>query len=169
MSNSAANKYLIDGIDIWNTFGIGIEKGSDDFLKIPARKESTTHDWADENGIDVDLTRTFFKHREGQLKMFMLLKEEFMTIPEIEATFWSVYNGFINLLSKPGTRRLEIIELSRQFFVYYKDNNVYERFTRIKGTNVIATKFTITVVETRPSINNTPTYIITENGKFLIA
>ncbi len=62
-----SNRYYIDGIDLWTTFRIGVEKGSDDFLKIPQRKESTTHDWQDEDGIDIDLTRNFYKHEHFYL------------------------------------------------------------------------------------------------------
>jgi hypothetical protein len=160
-NNSPDNRYFLDGIDLWKTFSIAVQKGSDFFLKLPARKDSVTHDWKDEDGIDIDTSRVYFKEREAQIEMWSVTKTE--------DEFWTKYNNFLSVWRKPGTRRLEVIELSRQFFIIYKDNNIFERFTRIKNSDLIATKFTITVLELKPSVNTAPTFLIEERGRFLIS
>ena len=52
--------WFLDGIDVWKNFAIAIEKGTSDTLRYPAFKPPISHDWPDQNGIDVDLTKKFF-------------------------------------------------------------------------------------------------------------
>ncbi len=152
--------YFIDGIDLWQTFGIGVEDGSDDLLKIPEAKDRTSHDWLDESGIDIDLSRTFLKPREVSLKCFI--------ISNSESDFWTKFNQFIQLLIKPELRRLSITEHDKNYYVYYQDNNIYERFTRIKNSSKIACKFTLTLVEKNPAFSNGQTFLVDEDNRFII-
>jgi hypothetical protein len=153
--------YFIDGMDLWTTFGIGIEGGSDDFLKIPERKESTTHDWPDEDGIDVDLSRTFYKQREVTLKCWSKTANK--------TDFYAKYSELIALFRKPGTRRLSINRHNKDYYIHYKANSTFDsfNFTVLPSGNIL-TKFNITVVEVKPGFNNTPTFIIDEVGRFII-
>lgn len=152
--------YFIDGIDLWN-FKIFVASGSEDFLRYPAKKDSITHDWPDQNGIDVDLFKNFLKEREITLQCAI--------VTTTEAEFWDNYYGFLKLMTKPGRRRIEITEFSnQQFFVYYKDCAVFERFTRIKQTNLVACKFSLLLVENEPSVQNGKVFLIDEQGRFIV-
>lgn len=158
---SPENMYLIDGIDLWTFFGITIEKGGlDDFLKIPKRKESTTHNWQDENGLDVDLSRTFLEAKDIVLKCFI--------IADNEVQFWDNYNRFLALLIKPGTRRFTVNVFGLDYYVYYKDCTIYQKLTAFKQTGKLICKFNLTIVEKVPGFQNIPTYVVEESGKFII-
>jgi len=153
--------YFLDGRDLWDTFNIGVESGSDDFLKIPERKDSITHNWLDEDGTDVDLSRTFFKSREVNLHCFSQNANR--------EKFWENYNSLITLFRKPGSRRLTITRHNKDYFVYYKDNNAYQsfRFT-VMPSGSILTKFTLTLAEPKPTFEYQPTFLTDEAGRFII-
>ncbi|RPE05558.1 hypothetical protein EGT74_24555 [Chitinophaga lutea] len=156
-------QYYIDGADLYLVYGILIASGSDDFLRLPDRKESITNDWLDENGIDIDLSRVFLKSKECTLECAILAANEI--------DFWTKYDSFFAMLIKPGLRRLEITELSSSFYVYYKDCPSYDRVTRIKTgphAGKVGAKFSITFVEQKPRLDASNVYVITQNNKFII-
>lgn len=155
------NRHFIDGMDLWNVFSIFVESGSDGFLQYAARKESISHDWLDRNGVDVDLSRYFFDSRNITLRCAMMANSE--------ADFWLKHQGFIAMLTQPGPRRITVVEFGeRSFMVYYKECNDFDRFTRIKDTNQVATKFTLVLVESEPSVDSSHEFIVDEEGRFLI-
>lgn len=160
MPYSIGNSYYIDGLSLYNYFGVGVEDGSNDLLKPPDRKDSISHDWTDENGIDIDLSRVFLQSREATFQMFILADNE--------ADFWNKYNAFVSYLQKPGTRRLTISEFNKDFYVFYKSCKTFARFTRIKEVNKVACKFTLVLVEKDPSASEAPTFLITEDSRFII-
>jgi hypothetical protein len=153
--------YEIDGLALYPAFGVGVESGSDDLLKFPKRKDSTSHDWLDENGIDVDLTRVFLESREATFDMWLMADNE--------DDFWTKYNNFCAYMVKPGLRRLTIAELGKDYFVYYKEMKTLSRLTRIKETNKVAIKFTITFEEPDPTTSTEQVFIVDGEGSFIIA
>lgn len=156
-------QYYIDGSDLYMVFGITVESGSDDLLKFPSRKESISHNWQDENGIDVDLSRVFFEAREATFSCNFIANSQ--------ADFWTKYNSFIYKMMQPGLRRLEVSEFDKSFYVYYKDCPSYARYTKIKkgpDAGKILCKFQITFVESKPVLDSSNVYIITDDTKFLI-
>ncbi len=155
-------KYFIDGIDIQTVFGIRVESGSDDLLKYPAKKDSITHDWQDANGVDVDLTKLFFKERTISLRCNILV--------EAEEEFWNKYQSFLAQMAKPGYRRLQLSEFGeKSFYVYYKECTSFERKTNIKNNpGKIACKFTLNMVEGEPNIDNNNVFIVDEQGRFIV-
>lgn len=154
------NTYFIDGYSLYTYFGIGVESGSADFLKFPDRKDSTSHDWKDENGLDVDLTRVFLAAREATLNMWLLADDE--------NDFWTKYNLFLSSVTKPGLRRLTVSEFDRDYYVYYKKMVTLTRLTRIKDTTKIGLKFSVTFIEQDPTTNAQPTYIVDNFNRFII-
>jgi hypothetical protein len=158
-------QYFMDSRDLWTVHSIIMEPGtSDQFLKLPDRKDSTRNDWRDEDGVEMDLSRVFFAPREMTLNIAMIV--------DTEASFWAKRNSFVAMLKQPGLRRLEIAELSQSFYVIYKSNPDFTRFTRIKqGTfrDKIAVKFSIVVEELQPKLANANVYVVTQTGKFIIA
>lgn len=158
---NAAGYYFIDGKDLWTIFGMFVEDGTDDFLKYPAKKESITHDWRDSNGLDVDTSRPFFTERQITLRIGMVV--------ESENDFWLKYNAFLNQMMLPGLRRFEPTELGfRSFYCFYKECTSFTRFTRLKGTTKIGIKFTLSIVESEPSLENDTVFIVDEDGRFIV-
>jgi hypothetical protein len=161
MTIDLSNRHFIDGIDLWIAFGVFVESGSDDFLKWPGAKQGISHDWQDSNGVDVDLSRRFLDQRTVQLKCAI--------IADSEIDFWLKHQRFIAALVQPGKRRFEIAQFTgKSFYVYYKETGNFSRFTRIKGADKVACKFSITIVENEPQIDNDNVFIVDDAGRFLI-
>ncbi|MHA4844410.1 hypothetical protein ACX0G7_09610 [Flavitalea antarctica] len=157
-----AGHYSIDGRDLYTVFAMIVESGSDSFLKYPAKKESITHDWLDSDGQDVDLSRVFFKERDVTLTI--------VTLAESAADFRAKYDGFLDLMKQPGLRRIHITELDKDYHVFYKECNNFSRFTRVKvgaGEKVVC-RFTVVFTETAPSVTGSTTFIIDEDGRYLV-
>jgi hypothetical protein len=153
--------YQIDGMDLWDTFGIGVESGSDDFLKIPERKDSITHDWLDEDGLEVDLSRTFFKARDVVLKCW--------ATADTKESFFTRYYQLITVFRKPGLRRLSVARHQKDYFVFYKDNNAMQSFNfTVLSSGKVFTKFSLTVNETKPSFQAVQTFLVDEQNRFII-
>jgi hypothetical protein len=159
MPSEAEGRWYINGKDMFTTFGIGISKGSDDFLRFPKKKDSITHDWMDRNGLDVDLSRIFFDAKEVTLDCWILA--------DGEADFWLKYKGFLAEISQPGVQRLTVSELSQSFFVFYKECTRFERPTRIKDTAKVGAFFTIVVVEQEPEFLDEELIIVDDAGRYL--
>lgn len=156
-------QYYMDGADLWLVYGVTIRAGSDDLMKFPERKDSISHDWEDENGIDIDLSRVFLQSREATFQCNIIANNE--------QDFWQKYNSFLAMLVQPNLRRLEISELSASYFVYYKQCPSFTRFTRIKAgphSGKVAAQFTITLVEQSPNIDASNRYVIDEQNRFII-
>lgn len=156
-----AGTYQIDGIDLWTTFGIFVEDGSDGFLKFPPSKEKYTHDWLDANGIDTDLSKVYTGQKEIIIR--------FCIVVQTEAEFWNNREAFFALLTQPMTRRIYVKEFNRSFFVYYEECTDFTRYTRILETNLIGCKFTVKFKEHEPENPDlAQRYLITQDGRFII-
>lgn len=160
---SAQGLYFLDGFDLWTTFGIAVQKGSADFLKMPPKKQSTEHDWPDANGIDVDLSAMYFSQREGTLTLLM--------VAESEQEWWDRYELFKSLLSQPGLRRLSITAHGqRSYYVFYKETSSWSQVKPLQNSSgKVMQQFSITIVEPEPQPSNLNLFLTTEDGKLLIA
>lgn len=157
---SASGLMSIDSNDWYDVYGwVVAPNGYDDFLRFWDRKTPMQHDWADANGIDVDLTTPVFKAKEINMPGAIVAKTE--------AEFWTRYRAMFNLLAQPGTRRIYVAEFSRSFYVYYDSCTAFGRLTRIKG-NQVACKYTLKFIEPVPSLFNPFSYLVDKNGNKLI-
>lgn len=163
---SLNGKWRLDGIDLWSTYGVILEEGSAYFLKYPPKKESTSHDWGDANGIDVDLQRIFLGQREGVLN--------FAIFANSTQEYFDKHDAFISLWVQPLTRRLEIAaHNNRSYFIHYKETNNYDQVGKLRDGNPLAQyrvahRFSMVVVEPEPRLYPGNVYIVTSDGKFLI-
>lgn len=158
-----AGQYFIDGKDLFLVFGIVIEKGIDDLLKMPTRKDSISHDWLDENGVDVDLSRVYFEPRDISLQCHI--------IAENAADFKTKYQSFQATLAQPELRRLEVSSLGSSYYLYYKECPSFVRVSKIADSirsGKVACSLTITFVEKEPVIDSSNIYMVTEDNKFMI-
>lgn len=157
--------WIIDGIDIWKTYGVALEIGSADFLKYPPKKPSIEHDWEDSDGIDVDLSRIFTSKREGVLN--------FLIFANTNTEYFDKHDAFFSLWKQPGLRRLELAaHNNRSYFIYYQETNNWQQVGALQIGNLtyqIAHKFSVVVVEPEPKLYPGNVFIVTEDGKFIIS
>lgn len=98
---------IINGVDIatWDMF---ILKDSDsDFLSFPDRKEPTSNNWQEYDGLDVDLTEVYFNAKKVVTRFFIKA--------DTGAEFLYRLNAFHTLISAPGTLSLYSREFDRTF------------------------------------------------------
>jgi hypothetical protein len=134
----ATGLYLMDSLDMWTTYGVFVEKGHDQFLMLPERKESITYSWPDQDGIDIDTATPRFKEREVTLNCSIIANNE--------ADFWSKYDALKVALTAPGTRNLYVNELGKDFDVIYMKCPSFTKYTRLKTVSKIAAKFQIVFI-----------------------
>lgn len=157
--------WYLDGIDLWTAFAIAIKEGTALFLQTPERKESISHDWPDQNGLDIDTSKIFFKERTITLQCWLLA--------QTETEYWQKKNAFLSQIKKPGQRRLSFTShQGRSYFVVYQSTSGYRQ---IKGRtlknipdNMVVHEFNLTVLEPSPQLESGDTFIVDEDGRFII-
>jgi hypothetical protein len=142
-----------------------IYKGTTQFLELPPRKESITHDWRSDDGLDIDASRIFFAARDVPL--------ECSIITTTEKDFLIKRDLLMEQFRKPGLRRLNFTSTGqRSFYVIYKDSSNWQAVEALKGSPMegqIMYKFTITFTEPNPVVGGSyDTFLITEDGAFII-
>jgi hypothetical protein len=134
---------LIDGVDVYDELGFIVSKGSmEDWVLFPERKQPFTHDWRDENGIEVDLEHVYLKEKKVSLKVY------FVADSEIE--FWGKYKKTLDLLTSPGARTVYYRAMSKEFSVYYTRASSPVRKKGTKDVNQIIFGMTIEFVMPDP-------------------
>ena len=106
--------YEIDSNDLEDTYGVHVQEvtGHLDFLQ---RKDSTAHDWKDENGEEefTDAADIKFKPRDISLQCYIKAANR--------NTFFINLDAFKVLLQSAGTHTLALPYMSTTFTVYFKD------------------------------------------------
>ncbi len=105
----------IDGKDIYTNYGVIIaEGGYNELLQFPAINEPDRNDWAEENGVDVDLSSLTFQARE-------------ITIPfaVISGKNW---RGFYEMLTAVGYRSVNIPALGKIYTLRVSEMPAFEHF-----------------------------------------
>lgn len=92
-------RYLIDGIDIREAYGVVISK-SNGLLSRPKTKTPPKTDWKDYHGEVVDLSATRKEPRTITLKGWMPADNK--------GDLAAKWNAFMRIFDKPGTRRLTV-------------------------------------------------------------
>lgn len=107
---------IIDGIDL-ATYGTFIERGgSDDFLPFPDRREPDQNDWAEHDGLEVDLTDCYFDPKKVRVNYVIVANDAML--------FKQYLNSIATLHQEPGLRSVFVREFNRTFemrFVGFPD------------------------------------------------
>lgn len=160
-------KYKLNNKDFKGVFGLDVMSGSSDFLAFPNRKQSLERNWAEQNGLEIDLLEPKFEARE--FKLICSLNIVNLGTPTAAVTeFWNKYNGLFTELSGLGTHELYIADLGRTFTVYYKKQVNISKITPI-SSGKIAVTFELIFGETDPSDNIEAVYLVDEQDRYLIA
>lgn len=98
---------IIDTVDI-AAYGAFIERGgSDDFLSFPDRRTPDFNDWAEYDGLDVDLSDLSFEAKKVSV--------DYVITGENETLFKHRLNSFKTLHYQPGYRQVYVREFNRTF------------------------------------------------------
>jgi hypothetical protein len=120
----------IDGFDGWNEFGIFILKeGLNDWLAFPAVKDRFSHDWKDEDGIEIDTGEVYLKEKNVSLRIIFVAGSP--------AEFWENYEKLQLLLISGGVRKIRIGELGRDFEACYLSSSEVSKPKPLRGTEKI--------------------------------
>jgi hypothetical protein len=122
----------IDGIDIYDEFGVIVEgDGYDELLSFPSLKEPDKNDWPEENGIEVDLSEPRLQHKEIAVRFAL-----------VRGFSWRPFYAF---LSSNGYRTLNIPALGRTWALRVSEMPELEVFDS-------AALFSVKFVEDNPTI-----------------
>lgn len=98
---------IINNIDIAN-WGMFIIRGGDsDFLSFPDRKDPSSNNWKEYDGLDIDLSEIFFNAKKVNVKFFIKA--------DTGDEFLYRLNSFYELISTPGTISLYSREFQKTF------------------------------------------------------
>jgi len=93
-------KWFIDGIDIYDVYGVGIEKGGyNDLFKVPSLKAPISNDWHEQDGEEVDLEDPKLDNKSVSIGFAAARRDH--------------TNNFIAMLTEPGYRVLSIPSLRK--------------------------------------------------------
>ena len=115
--NIPVSAYELDGIP-FDRFGIVIEKGLDDIIKMPAIKKTLSSAYRTSNGIEYDAELVKFSSKEVTLKGCFITSD----IPR----FWACYEAFFGALIQPGLRYLYVDYMGDEYPCYYKKSDDFE-------------------------------------------
>lgn len=110
MGNATARHYL-NGLDVYETYGVIISGGSASFLGMPKRKEGLAYEWPDENGTQRDLATAVFE--EKQVLLSCALKAA-----DID-DFWAKRLAFQQQLNRPGWQLWRVMDNNRDYKVRF--------------------------------------------------
>lgn len=87
------NRLIINDIDVFSNYGVFVvEEGLEELVQYPALKKITTNDWAEENGLEPDLSVPVLSSRSLTIN-FAILDKSYSTIESfISFLSTSVYN-----------------------------------------------------------------------------
>jgi hypothetical protein len=137
-------KCYIDGVDIYTTYGVVLEK-SEGTLAPLQLKDPVTHSWPDEHGDDVYLDKVYLQPREITLKCAIVATSA--------SGYVTALKNFFNALVAPKYRYLKLANINKGYLVYLKEATDVTRITRMTGNPVIG-RFTIRLYEPHP-VNRT--------------
>lgn len=105
--------YIIDGVDIWQTYGAVILKGSyNSLLSYPARKTPDYDDWFEQDYIDVDFSKPFFDYTNVTIKIGIYGSDKDDLLDKLES--------FKIFLNKSGERIFNLSGINKDINLRYK-------------------------------------------------
>jgi hypothetical protein len=148
MSTNALNgmygHLVIDGVNAWPDLGfIVLRKSMNSWLLFPERKAPFTHDWRDEDGIEIDLEHVYLKEKKVSLIALFAA--------DSEVQFWNNYREALELMAAPGIQTVYYRELDKDFGVYYTGASNPVSYGRLKGMDVVLFGMTLNFVMPDPS------------------
>lgn len=135
--------YTINGNDMLATYGAVITDKPTDPIKPPDRKPSLQNDYADSNGIEIDLSLPTFAERTIDLSVMI-------QAPDI-ATFKTYFNALMTVFSTAGTFALECTAMAKTFDIFYSKTTSVTRYGSLNG-GTITVVYDLEFIEPVPTI-----------------
>lgn len=131
------NKFKINTVDIYTTYGATILKGSYADLLMPAKpRKRLEHEYTDQNGVKVDkISPLTFEPKRFSMR--------FAIKASSDTEFWSRYNAFFAAVAVKTYISLWIYDLNATYTLYYEGCTKVEKLTRIAGSNFVYAVFDI--------------------------
>lgn len=152
--------WTINGVDLYDTFGAAILKGSyNDLLAPPTPRKRMEHEYVDQDGVAVDTTSALtWEARRFSLKLAMKAIS-----PE---QFWSRYNALFGILGVPGSFSLYVKDLGKTFTLLYEGAPKADKLTPIASAAYVSAVFEIKVLEplTATIAGIVPTILVSTGG-----
>lgn len=153
-------RYILNGYDLEQIFGIIIDKGIMQLLAFPERKDSVNHDFPDQNGIDIDLTAPRFKARSFTFDCTMY-GEDF---EDVKNKNYALFN----ILRIQGAYQLYNDFLNQTFYIYYIKQTPKSTGIYAASKGGVAIDFQLVFGETDP-FGNIPTVLLVDDlNRFLV-
>lgn len=126
--------YEIDGISL-EQFGIFIESGRDEVLKMPSIKKTLTSSYRTKDGIEYDADLVKFSSKDVSLKGCFIASDI--------TRFWSCYDAFFGSLIQPGMRSLFVDYMGEEYPCFYKTSKDFS----VKAlSDYVIVSFSVTLV-----------------------
>lgn len=155
------NLWLINGIDLYATYGVYIFKSNyNDLLCPPRPRKRLEHEYTDQDGISVDTTTPLtYEARRFSIKVGLIAVSA--------ADFWTKYNAFFALISQAGSFDLYIADLGKTYTLLFEGVERAEKLTPIAtASGQAAATFEIKLLEPVQATNpaNIPDLIVINEG-----
>jgi len=137
------NQFMIDGLDVFDTYGIIFERGIfNELLKFPSRKEVFSQSWKDQDGTVRYVNNPHFESVEMNL--------QFVLIGQNITDYLNKLNAFRNKMLTSGYFNFDSVKLNMRFTLLYKSMQQITHLTRLSN-NKVASRFVITLIDDFPT------------------
>lgn len=146
---------FIDGVDVYDIYGVFVEgNGYDGLLGFPAMVTPDSNDWAEEHGIEVDLSEPKLQAREFTMDFAHL------------GVAWEIFYDF---LATPGIRLLNVPALGKNWQVRVVEMTKLEGYDGIDLLSVRFAEDSIDIPTGYPAANASGllTSVVSLDGKTL--
>jgi len=135
------NKYFIDGKDIYDNYGITVEK-ADNLLEFPKAKQGIKTSWNDESGSDYDVTESLV-FEESTITLSCYIGGTSLT------QIRNYITTFIKDVSTAGLHILRSVIYSEYIPVLYQGCSNLTKVTTISASEIYC-QFTMTFIKPYP-------------------
>lgn len=162
------NRYLINGISLFDQWGVIVEKGGyEELMKEPQRKQGYVHSWLDQNGTD-RYVEPYFETRTVTLSFVFVCINLADYLSKKTALFGLLRSGYVTLATPT---------LQREWQLLYNNETNVEYLTDIYAGEEVIARHTLTFFDDMVDSNPfDPNFLLTnelgevltdENGIFL--
>lgn len=139
MSQATARHYL-NGVDVYEAYGLVVSGGSASFLAMPKRKATLSFDWPDESGTEHDLDTVVFEEKQVSLRCAIVANSP--------ADFWAKRKAFYAALCLPGWHRWTVADHDRGYQVFFQaEGNASKPAKSLKAPGKTIATFDLTLTQ----------------------
>lgn len=144
------NQIIINEQDAWNTWNLLMLEGTyKELLKAPKRKESLSHEWADQDGTERDVAPDMAKYKSRSLSIPCII------VGNTSTAAWLNYSQFMNYIRTCGYFIMDVPPLNMQFKLLYDDMaSMEDPFPYFNKAGQTVLQFTLGLLDDYPFWND---------------